>query len=119
MKNTALTRTKPLQGQDLLRALEDLQGASAVRILRRCGYVLPRGRQGRRTRPRAFIRAVVQARGGDPRPDGLSVARVVRWAMDPELAARRTPASLPRPEVMALAREGISHYREALLELAR
>lgn len=121
MKPAITVRTKPLQGTELLGALEQLQGVPASRVLRACGYVTRTGRGQRRRRPRAFMRAVAQARGTESAIEKQSVATVVRWACEPDRPKKQKPAAkqLARPAVMALARQGIEDYREALLELAR
>lgn len=122
MKPVSTARTKPLQGRELLGALEQLQGLPASRVLRVCGYVMRTGKKGqRRRRPRAFVRAVVQARGVDSGFENRSVATVVRWAClsDQSKKQKSTGKPLLRPDVMALARQGIEQYRGALIELAR
>lgn len=121
MKPVTTARTKPLQGRELLGALEQLQGMPASRVLRVCGYVMRTDKGQRRRRPNAFVRAVVQARGGESGIETRSVARVVRWACvsDQPKKPKPTGKPLPRPDVMALARQGIEQYREALIELAR
>jgi len=121
MKPVSIARTKPLQGRELLGALEQLQGVPASRVLRVCGYVMRTGKGQRRRRPRAFVRAVVQACGVESGIENRSVATVVRWAcLSDQLKKQKTiDKPLLRPDVMALARQGIEQYREALRELAR
>lgn len=121
MKPVITIRTKPLQGRELLGALEQLQGLPASRVLRVCGYVMRTGKGQQRRRPRAFVRAVVQARGAESGFENRSVATVVRWACvsDQQKMQRPTGKPLLRPDVMVLARQGIEQYREALIELAR
>lgn len=95
----------------------------ASRVLRECGYVIHTGRGQRRSRPGAFVRAVVKARGIGAFRGSISVPNVVRWAFESEPHKVATSVAcvqdVPRAEVMALAREGIAQYREALLDLAR
>jgi hypothetical protein len=121
MKPVITARTQPLQGRELLGALEQLQGVPASRVLRVCGYVMRTGKGQRRRRPRAFVRAVVQARGAETGIDNRSLATVVRWACLPDQPKKQKPTakSLLRPDVMALTRQGIEQYHEALIELAR
>ena len=59
MKLFTTARRKPLQGHELLGALEQLQGMPASRVLRGCGYVVRTGMGQRRRLPRAFVQAVV------------------------------------------------------------
>ena len=121
MKPVITARTKPLQGRELLGALEQLQGMPASRVLRVCGYVMRTGKGQRRRRPRAFVRAVAQACGAESGIETRSVATVVRWACLSDQPKKQKPTGKPllRPDVMALARQGIEQYREALIELAR
>lgn len=121
MKPMSTARTKPLQGRELLGTLEQLQGVPASRVLRVCGYVMRTGNGQRRRRPRGFVRAVVQARGAETGGENRTVASVVRWACVPHQPKTQKPTGKPllRPYVMALARQGIQQYREALIELAR
>ena len=121
MKPAITVRTKPLQGSELLGALERLQGLQASRMLRMCGYVTRNGKGQRRRRPRAFVQAVVQARGTQPSIENHSVQTVVRWACVSDQPKSQKPVVSPpgRSPVLALARQGIEEYREALLELAR
>ena len=121
MKPVSTARTKPLQGRELLGALEQLQGMPASRVLRVCGYVVRTCKGQRRRRPRAFVRAVVQARGGESGIETRSVSTVVRWACvsDQPKTQKTTANPRLRPDVMALARQGIEQYRDALIALAR
>lgn len=117
MTTAGTTGTRPLEGAELLRALPALQGSPASRVLRACGYVTKTGQGQLRSRPRAFVRAVVQARGVQPARRGYSVVQVVLWAVASDSSSRVKPQ--PRSELLALARKGINQYREALLQLAR
>ena len=121
MKPAITVRTKPLQGSELLGALERLQGLPASRMLRMCGYVMRNGKGQRRRRPRAFVQAVMHACGTQPSIENQSVETVVRWACVSDQAKSQEPVASPlgRPAVLALARQGIGEYREALLQLAR
>jgi len=109
MKPVTTARTKPLDGRELLGVLEQLQGMPATRVLRVCGYVVRTGKGQRRRRPRAFVRAVMQARGAESGIENQSVATVVRWAGLPDQPKKQKPTVKPilRPDVMALARQGI------------
>lgn len=121
MKPATIARTKQLRGVELLGALKQLQGVPENRVLRVCGYVTRTDKGQRRRQPRAFMRAVVQARGTEPSTSIQRVAKLVLWACQSDLPTthKSQGKSLLRPEVMALARQGIAEYREALLELAR
>jgi len=121
MKPVSIARTKPLQGREHLGALEQLQGVPASRVLRVCGYVMRTGKGQRRRRLRAFVRVVVQAYGAESGSENWSGVTVVRWAClsDQPKRQKSTGKPLLRPDAMALARQGIDQYREALLELAR
>lgn len=121
MKPVITAKTKPLRGLELLTALEQLQGMPASRVLRACGYVVRPGKGQQRRKPRAFLRAVAEARGAQSGIRNRSVATEVRWACDSDQPKRQNPIGKPllRPDVLALARQGIEQYREALIELAR
>lgn len=121
MKPVITAKTKPLRGLALLTALEQLQGMPASRVLRACGYVVRPGKGQPRRRPRAFLRAVAEARGAEPGIKNRSVSTLVRWACDSDQPKRQKPTAKPllRSDVLALARQGIEQYREALIELAR
>ena len=121
MKPVITAKTKPLQGLELLTALEQLQGMPASRVLRACGYVVRPGKGQQRRRPRAFVRAVAEACGAESGIKNPSVVTVVRWACDSDQPKKQKPTGKPllRTDVLALARQGIEQYREALIELAR
>jgi hypothetical protein len=77
MKPSIIARTRTLLGEELLGALEQLQGVSASCVLHVCCYTLRNGNGQRRMRPRAFERTLVQSRGAESGIDNRSVATVV------------------------------------------